>query len=153
MTLVFSVPDSEDEEAVIKHIEEVTNRHQKFQVHLKDLVKAWDHWLFLTPEEGRNEVIKLHDALYSGILAQYLRTDIEFIPHVSLGLFTQKDQHYTVFNPTQVDLDQALYNKALTEAENLNFDYSFELDRLFLIKLNEQRTKILTERQFKLGKN
>jgi hypothetical protein len=29
--------------------------------------------------------VKLHDKLYSGLLAPYLRFDIDFIPHISIG--------------------------------------------------------------------
>jgi len=40
---------------------------------------------FLVPDAGNSEIIKIHDKLYSGILAPNLRYDIDFIPHISIG--------------------------------------------------------------------
>lgn len=43
------------------------------------------HHTFLVPDEGFSNLIKLHDSLYSGLLAGNLRLDIDFIPHVGVG--------------------------------------------------------------------
>ncbi|WP_261854757.1 2'-5' RNA ligase family protein [Vibrio spartinae] len=43
------------------------------------------HHAFLVPDEGFSHLIKLHDSLYSGLLADNLRLDIDFIPHVGVG--------------------------------------------------------------------
>jgi hypothetical protein len=40
---------------------------------------------FLVPEKGYAGIIRLHDRLYGGALARYLRLDIDFIPHVGIG--------------------------------------------------------------------
>ena len=42
-------------------------------------------YLFLVPDEGYDAIIKLHDLLYTGVLAAELRADIPFIPHITLG--------------------------------------------------------------------
>lgn len=45
-----------------------------------------DYWhVFLTPDEGNSEIIKLHDALYSGELSDNLLLEIPFIPHIGIG--------------------------------------------------------------------
>lgn len=41
--------------------------------------------LFLVPDEGFSDVVRLHDALYSGLLESELRLDVPFIPHITLG--------------------------------------------------------------------
>ncbi len=41
--------------------------------------------LFLVPDQGYSTLVKLHDTLYSGILAQTLRLDVPFIPHITVG--------------------------------------------------------------------
>lgn len=48
-----------------------------------------DHYVFLVPDEGFSQVVELHDVLYSGIFAKYLRLDIPYIPHITIG-YTQK---------------------------------------------------------------
>ncbi len=40
---------------------------------------------FLVPDTGYSNIIKLHDKLYSGLFAPYLRFDIDFIPHIGIG--------------------------------------------------------------------
>jgi 2'-5' RNA ligase len=41
--------------------------------------------LFLVPTETSEAFIKLHDVLYTGILAAQLRRYIAFIPHITIG--------------------------------------------------------------------
>jgi 2'-5' RNA ligase len=44
--------------------------------------------LFLVPDEGFSQIVKLHDALYTKQLADALRLDIPFIPHITIGAHT-----------------------------------------------------------------
>ena len=48
---------------------------------------AFNHYYhtFFVPDEGFSDLIKLHDKLYSDILADNLRLDIDFIPHIGIG--------------------------------------------------------------------
>ena len=46
--------------------------------------KRFSH-VFLVPDEGFSEIVRLHDRLYTGVLAASLRLDIAFIPHVDVG--------------------------------------------------------------------
>lgn len=39
----------------------------------------------LVPDTGYSNIVKLHDKLYSGLFAPYLRFDIDFIPHIGVG--------------------------------------------------------------------
>lgn len=47
--------------------------------------------LLLVPDIGYSDIVKLHDQLYSGSLAQKLRLDIDFIPHMGIG--NSRDGH------------------------------------------------------------
>ncbi len=47
--------------------------------------------LFLIPDKGYSDIVKLHDKLYSGILFNELRLDIDFIPHI--GIANSKDKY------------------------------------------------------------
>lgn len=50
----------------------------------KDVSGAYYHD-FLVPDTGFSEFVKLHDRLYSGRLSDYLRLDIDYIPHIGIG--------------------------------------------------------------------
>jgi hypothetical protein len=50
----------------------------------KDELSEYYH-CFLIPGKGNDNISKLHDLLYSEKLKQYLRTDIEYLPHINIG--------------------------------------------------------------------
>ena len=88
-SFVFAVRNM-DQDAFI---EEVTNksRGQK-RIPLvircanisKDGLEDMYH-VFLVPDEGQSDIIKLHDHLYSGSLKSNLRLDLNYIPHMAIG--------------------------------------------------------------------
>ena len=41
--------------------------------------------VFLVPDEGGAEITTLHERLYAGALGRHLRTDIPFVPHITIG--------------------------------------------------------------------
>jgi 2'-5' RNA ligase len=90
LTLVFPVPASIGRDAFREHIRDVVSRTPPFDIRLKGLEKSWDHWLFLLVAEGRDDVVALHDSLYTGILRPYLWTERPYVPHVGLGLFVEE---------------------------------------------------------------
>ena len=42
-------------------------------------------YTYLVPDEGYSDLSRLHDALYRGCLAESLRLDIPYVPHITLG--------------------------------------------------------------------
>ncbi len=44
-----------------------------------------NYYVFLVPDEGYSEISKLHDRLYRGVLAPYLRLDIPYVPHIGIA--------------------------------------------------------------------
>ncbi|HMA36743.1 MAG TPA: 2'-5' RNA ligase family protein [Chloroflexia bacterium] len=44
-----------------------------------------DTYVLLVPDAGFSGIVKLHDRLYTGLLAPHLRLDIPFIPHITVG--------------------------------------------------------------------
>lgn len=92
----------------------------------------------------------LHDGLYATILQPYLRTDIEYIPHIGLGHFI-KNEKYDYQNPTQCDLDEARYKKALEKAKNLDLSYSTTIEKVYVIEIDDRFTYTKDVKQFFLG--
>lgn len=150
ITFMFLVPDSVGEQSLVDHIESVLSHWRPFPIHLKGLQKSWDHWLFLTLADGNANAARLHRELYTGILATYHRSDIEFVPHISLGLFTTPDSDYDIRNPHNAVLDDEKYSRALHQAEHLNLDYLCVVDRLHLVKLSDDVSEIASSREFPL---
>lgn len=92
---------------------------KSFSIHLTGLTKSgFGDCLFLEVKEGKDEVINLHNKLYSGILASYRQTDFPFSPHITLG----------------DNLNGKLYAKAFAEAQSLNLDITCTFDALSIVK-------------------
>lgn len=89
ITFVFAAEGISDTEFV----EEVVSIASKYNPILFDISKAIVHkdafkdfyHEFLIPGEGYRQIADLHDALYAGKLNPCLRTDIEYIPHITIG--------------------------------------------------------------------
>ena len=88
-TVVFPVP-SVDEKTLIHHVEKAAKRFNQFyfvlrcaQIVKSSFINYTD--VFLIPEEGYRIFVKIHDAMYTGILERELRLDIPFIPHMGVG--------------------------------------------------------------------
>lgn len=152
ITLVFPINENSiDKQALIKHIENVLCKEKAFKIHLQGLEKSWDHWLNLILKDGNNDVIRLHDQLYTNVLAPFLRKDLRYTPHVGLGLFVSNSSQYNVTDPTLRTLDKEKYKMALQETETINFDYWTVLNNLELITLDDKATTIIDQQQFMLS--
>jgi len=88
-TLVFPVRDF-SEKIFAEEIKKQLQGIQAFTFTLRSATINKDaftenYYAFLVPDEGHSNIIKLHDKLYCGRLSPYLRLDIDFIPHITIG--------------------------------------------------------------------
>ncbi|MFY9619687.1 MAG: 2'-5' RNA ligase family protein [Pyrinomonadaceae bacterium] len=51
---------------------------------VEDVSRSFSH-VFLVPDEGFSEIVKLHDQIYAGAIQLELRLDIPYIPHIDVG--------------------------------------------------------------------
>jgi 2'-5' RNA ligase len=58
---------------------------------VRDASGAGGH-VFLVPEQGTQEVVVLHAALYSGALSWAHREDIPYVPHITVGAYADFDR-------------------------------------------------------------
>jgi hypothetical protein len=150
ITFIFPVQETIGEQRLVDHVEKVLSKWEPYAIHLNGFCKSWDHWLFLILQQGNDQAIRLHDELYTGILTEYCREDIEFIPHLGLGQFTQLYANYDPLNPQQVEFDSERYEQALAEAEQLRFDYHCIVDRLTLVKITDDISRIVWDKEYSL---
>src|SRR5262249_50221617 len=108
ITIMFPTPDSIGERSLVSHIESVLHRWEPFPIRLKGLRRSWDEYLFLLLNKGEWNAIRLHDEIYTGLLSEYRDEVRSFIPHVTLGAFSGKNEEYS---------------QALKEAEQLKLNY------------------------------
>lgn len=94
-TLVFAT-NAITPQALVEHVQRETNEIPPFTFLAESSDIVWDAigslWLLrLVPEQGA-EITEIHDALYCGILAPELRTDLPYAPHVTIIAAKDKQQ-------------------------------------------------------------
>lgn len=150
-TLVFPTPDEIDEQQLLEHIKSVLKRWKPFNIHIRGLEKSWDQWLFLNVQEGKNQFIQLHDELYSGPLEPYLRKDLPYTPHISLGLFVENRQGYNIIELEKLPLNEAEFEKVYKEVEAMNLDYHTTVEKAEFLTLNDEMNKVLDAKELSFG--
>ena len=138
IAVVFPVPDAVGEAELVSHIEDVLRDWRPFEVRLGGFHKSRDHWLFLTVAQGERQVKDLYRSLYTGILEEYRRDDIEFVPHLGLGLFVKEGSRYDWDHPQEADFDQEKYDEALRQAKALPLGSCCVVEKLHLVKIPDE---------------
>jgi 2'-5' RNA ligase len=136
ITLMFPVPEAIGEADLVNHLDRVLREHQAFPVQLVGLERSGDDYLYLLVREGKESVVDLHEHIYTGLLADYRRTDVTYIPHLTLGMFAARQNEFS---------------GALEEATQLNLDYQCTLDRLHLVKIDFDLSRIVWNKEFCLA--
>jgi 2'-5' RNA ligase len=89
-------------------------------------------YVALIPGEGFDDFLELHDRLYSGAIEQFLRKDLPFQPHMTIGRLTdRKDAARLIDELSQSDID--IHGK-VTDLSILKLD-SRELELIEIISL------------------
>ena len=133
------------------HIEKVSKRIKSFTVHFHKLQLAWDQILILTPTTGKREFDQIHDELYEGMLKEFFRGDIEFLPHITLGYFGQAGSKYDPKDPTSVPLDKEKYNTAISQTKEDDLNFSYTVDSIELISATDDATSSQSIKVFNLA--
>jgi 2'-5' RNA ligase len=143
LTVVFPVSAAAiDGEAFRNHAREVVSRMPAFEIRLTGLEKSWDHWLFLAVAQGHDEIVALHEALYTDILHPYLWAEHPYVPQVGLGHFAVEQDTGDPLELRDREFDRARYDEARREAEALHLDYTGRVDSVHIFGLNESLTHV-----------
>ena len=142
LTLVYPLPAAIGLAAFTDHVRSVVSRTPAFELHLRGLDVTWDHWLYLDLAEGRDEVVALHDALYTGIAAPHRWTDRPYVPHVGLGAFSRDDDQDDLLERRPRELDLERFESASAEASALGLDHRGVFDEVDILGVDEALTHV-----------
>ncbi|MGB5550575.1 MAG: 2'-5' RNA ligase family protein [Thermoanaerobaculia bacterium] len=121
--------------------------HTPFEVRLGGFHRSPDHWLFLLLQKGNRAVKKLYSALYTGLLAELRRDDLEFIPHLGLGLFLKEGATYNWNDPRSYDLDLESCQAVQREVEARGAGWNSVVDTLHLVGIPDEVLEWATGRR------
>lgn len=85
ITLVFPFASDLTTASLAAHVSAAVEGIAPFPVELRGITGDADEYLFLNVKRGNDEIITLHDRLYTGPLAPFLSPRHTFIPHVTVG--------------------------------------------------------------------
>jgi 2'-5' RNA ligase len=68
-----------------KHLRELVAQSRRFSVVFQGITAYENEYLLLNIRRGNDEVMRLHDVLYSGTLAMHHVRRHTFVPHVTVG--------------------------------------------------------------------
>ena len=85
ITIVFPFKSNISNDELKSHILNSAKGISKIEIEFTNRITNIGNYLFLEVESGKEKIEVLHDRLYTGPLLQFLRTDILYIPHVTVG--------------------------------------------------------------------
>jgi 2'-5' RNA ligase len=88
VTLVFPFASSLGAIQVAAHVRRVTARWPALPVRFEGLSHFHADWVYLRVGRGHAAAVELHDRLYRGALAPFLRRDLPYEPHLTIGRAT-----------------------------------------------------------------
>ena len=98
----------------------------------KDTFSEYFH-VFLVPDEGYSNIVKIHDILYSGLLQEDLRLDLDFVPHIGIGN----------------SLDKNECKKMVDEWNKDDFEVKGTVSKLTIVEYENDRVRDLNEIKLK----
>lgn len=85
LTLVFPFESEISLESLKEHLQLMTIGLKPFQLAMKGVEPSAGGYLFLKVIEGEEQVMLLHERLYTGILKEFKSTMFTFQPHLTVG--------------------------------------------------------------------
>jgi 2'-5' RNA ligase len=92
LTLVFPFHSRFTVDQLAAHVQKVVRAWPAFPVVMSGHWSAQNEFVGITAQVGRDALIEMHDRLYRGPLAEFLRPEFEFEPHITLARAVQPNQ-------------------------------------------------------------
>ena len=90
VTLVFPFDSDLTQDEIVGELKNSLADITAFPLQLQGFSIQDEEYVFLNVVEGDIGLINLHIALYKGLLSSYLNTTIKYVPHLTVGRFTNK---------------------------------------------------------------
>ena len=91
VTLVFPFESSLSALQVAAHVRRIAARWPRVPVRIESACALLGEWVNLPLTSGRDAVVEMHDRLYGGVLAPFLRRDLRYDPHLTVGRAADAD--------------------------------------------------------------
>ncbi|RIW33331.1 2'-5' RNA ligase family protein [Bacillus salacetis] len=121
ITLVFPFTSNIAGDCLKEHMAEKLLGVEPFEIKLKEITGDNGEYLFLNVKTGNDQLIRIHDLLYSGILKGFLFRRVSYNPHLTVGRL-----------PGTQDFD-----RALRDTENFNEEFRTVIKKIIIETIEE----------------
>ncbi|KYH33268.1 hypothetical protein CLTEP_21610 [Clostridium tepidiprofundi DSM 19306] len=136
ITLVFTFESNITSSEIKEHVEKVLTGMKPFRLTMGDIIKidnTLGKYLFLSLNEGIDDIKKLSLKLYTGILEQYKPewlNENTFLPHMTLGNFTSRNELNKAFKDVETikETFTTIVNKVSVEIIDENENSTIDIE-------------------------
>ncbi|GCE08211.1 2'-5' RNA ligase family protein [Dictyobacter aurantiacus] len=125
ITLVFPFDSEISTKELARHMSSAVQNFRPFTLSLRGITGHTGEYLFLNVKVGNDQLISLHDQLYTGLLAPYFTAAETYFPHLTVGRLG----------------DPAAFAHALKQMQAINSAFEAEIRQIsaYLIGPNGKR--------------
>jgi len=132
ITLVFPFESEISNDEILRLLEIALRDIGTFKLKLSGFSKIKDklgNYIFLNVTEGKDEIVKLHKLLYSGILEKF-KTDYPYVPHMTVGKLQTKDELELVYDIVKKykDIFEMVVDTVSVEVIGINEESKIEIE-------------------------
>jgi 2'-5' RNA ligase len=121
ITLVFPFESHLSIESLRSHVEQIIQGFKPFPIRLYNITGSEGEYLFLNVKQGNDQIIELHDRLYSGLLAEYLSVENIYVPHLTIGRINNR----------------SAFISALGVAQHMKFIFQTTVEEVAIIRIDD----------------
>jgi len=133
ITLTFLFEDIPQKQ-LYEHIKKSIKGIKPFRIILKGIKKSpKEYCLYLLIKKGKIPIIRIHKKLYSKLLTKWLRKEIPYLPHVTLGVLKNRSE----------------IHNAIKEINKKKIEVEVNINKIYLLTLKKDNT-IRCIKRFKL---
>ena len=135
ITIIFPFEIDDTDEVLRLHMCNALAGINKFVIGMQDITGDYQEgYLFLNVKRGNDQIIHLHDRLYTGVLKDNHCKHKIYHPHLTVGRVH----------------DKSLFNHALAEPSCLHMHIQAEIDQVFLESIDaDQKSHIVYAHKLK----
>ena len=101
ITLVFPFESEIPTSRLEQHVRDTLVGVCPFPIQLKGITATLDNHLFLNVKKGNDNIVELHDRLYSGLLSGFMNRRYTYTPHLTVGRFNDETELRTALDDTE----------------------------------------------------
>jgi len=101
ITLVFPFETDISTTDLEMHVRESVSGMQPFHIVMHGVTGAPGWYLFLNVKHGNDEIVRLHDTLYSGPLSTSIERSLTYVPHITVGQLSEPLEFQKAVRETQ----------------------------------------------------